>query len=65
MLSAEFSHGELIRLDYDGPELRTRPALVRMRNRTPSPAALKFMELVRAVESELTELERTDAVAAV
>ena len=65
MLAREFSHGELVRLDFDGPELRTRSALVRMRNRTPSPAALKFMELVRAVEAELIAAEKTDAVAAV
>jgi LysR family pca operon transcriptional activator len=65
MLSAEFSRGELVRLDFDGPELRTRSALVRMRNRTPSPAALKFMELVRMVESELIASEAADTVAAV
>ena len=53
----EFSRGELVRLDFDGPELRTRSALVRMRNRTPSPAALKFMELVRKVEAELLASE--------
>ena len=57
MLATEFSHGELVRLDFDGPELRTRSALVRMRNRTPSPAALKFMELVRKVEAELLASE--------
>jgi DNA-binding transcriptional LysR family regulator len=65
MLTTEFSHGELLRLDYDAPELRTRSALVRMRNRTPSPAALKFMELVRTVESELIASEEADTVAAV
>ena len=57
MLATEFSHGELVRLDFDGPELRTRSALVRMRSRTPSPAALKFMELVRKVEAELLASE--------
>jgi hypothetical protein len=25
MLASEFSHGELVRLDFDGPELRTHP----------------------------------------
>ena len=53
MLATDFARGELVRLDFDGPELRTQPALIRMRNRTPSPAALKFMELVREVEAEL------------
>jgi DNA-binding transcriptional LysR family regulator len=61
MLATEFSHGELVRLDFDGPELRTHPVLVRMRHRTPSPAALKFMELVRAVESELLDADQADA----
>jgi DNA-binding transcriptional LysR family regulator len=65
MLRAEFSRGELVRLDFDGPELRVRPVLVRMRGRTPSPAALKFMELVRAVETELIGSEKTGAVAEV
>lgn len=65
MLSTELSHGELLQLDYDSPELRTRSALVRMRNRTPSPAALKFMELVRAVEAELIASEETDTFAPV
>ena len=65
MLATEFSHGELVCLDFDGPELRTRSALVRIRNRTPSPAALKLMELVRVVESERIASEATDALATV
>jgi len=56
-LVGELSRGELVRLDYDAPELRTRPALVRLRHRTPSPVALKFMELIRTVESELLALD--------
>jgi DNA-binding transcriptional LysR family regulator len=64
MLAAQFARGELLRLDYDSPELRSRSALVRLRNRTPSPAALKFMALVRAVEAELIALEEADTVAA-
>jgi DNA-binding transcriptional LysR family regulator len=62
MLRTEFSRGELVRLDFDGPELRVRPALVRMRGRTPSPAALRFMQLLRAVEADFIASE--DAVAA-
>lgn len=65
MLTTELAHGELVRLDFDIPELRTRSALVRVRNRTPSPAALKFMELIRMVESELIASEPADTVAAV
>jgi DNA-binding transcriptional LysR family regulator len=64
MLATEFARGELVCLDYDSPELRTRSALVRMRDRTPSPVALKFMELVRAVESALVASEETETAGA-
>jgi DNA-binding transcriptional LysR family regulator len=61
MLAAEFARGDLVCLDYDSPELRTRPALVRMRDRTPSPVALKFMELIRKREAELLAQEESPA----
>jgi hypothetical protein len=64
MLAGELSRGELVCLDYDAPELRTRPALVRLRDRTPSPVALKFMEVIRTIESELLALEKLPAMAA-
>jgi DNA-binding transcriptional LysR family regulator len=64
MLAAELSRSELVRLDFDVPELRARSALVRLRNRTPLPAALKFMEIVRTVEAELIASEEADTVAA-
>jgi DNA-binding transcriptional LysR family regulator len=64
MVAAELARGELVCLDYDVPGLRTRAALVRMRDRTPSPVALKFMELVRTVESALLASEETDTLAA-
>ncbi len=57
MVAAELKRGELVCLDYDTPQMRTRTALVRLRDRTPSPVALKFMELVRTVESELLALD--------
>ena len=57
MLAAELARGELVCLDYDTPELRTRLALVRLRGRTPSPVALKFMEVIRMIESELLALD--------
>ena len=57
MLEEEASGAVLVTLDYDSPMLRTQPAIVRMRNRTLSPAALKFVELVRAIESELVAAE--------
>ena len=53
MLRAELSSGELVLLDYDTPQLRAQPALVRLRDRTPSPAALRFLQLLREVEAEL------------
>ncbi len=57
MLATELSCGLLVSLDYDSPDLRTHPAIVRLRHRTLSPAALKFVELVRSVESELVAAE--------
>jgi hypothetical protein len=36
-------------------------ALVRLRDRTPSPVALKFMELIRKCEAELLALDETPA----
>ena len=57
MVAAELARGELVCLDYDTPQMRTRSALVRLRDRTPSPVALKFMELVRGVESALIASE--------
>jgi DNA-binding transcriptional LysR family regulator len=65
MVSSELARGELVCLDYDAPELRTRSALVRMRARTPSPVALKFMELIRQVEVGLLDTEHADMVATV
>lgn len=59
MLSTELARGDLVCLDYDSPQLRTRAALVRLRDRTPSPVALKFMELIRKREAELLALETT------
>ena len=53
MLATELSCGHLVKLDYDSPVLRTQPAIVRLRGRTLSPAALRFVELVRSLESEL------------
>jgi DNA-binding transcriptional LysR family regulator len=60
MLATELSCGHLVKLDYDSPALRTQPAIVRLRHRTLSPAALRFVELVRAVESELVATEVAD-----
>ena len=64
MVAAELKRGELVCLDYDTPQMRTRSALVRLRDRTPSPVALKFMELVRKVEAGLLATEQANMVAA-
>jgi len=60
MLATELSCGHLVRLDYDSPALRTQPAIVRLRGRTLSPAALRFVELVRSLEAELVAIEVAD-----
>ena len=59
-LATELSCGHLVRLDYDSPQLRTQPAIVRLRHRTLSPAARRFVDLVRAVESELVDAEEAE-----
>jgi len=64
MVAAELARSELVCLDYDAPELRTRSALVRLRSRTPSPVALKFMEIVRKVEAELLAMEESPTAVA-
>jgi DNA-binding transcriptional LysR family regulator len=53
MLAAHLEVGQLVTLDFDIPVLRSRPALVRLRDRTPSPAAQRFIELVRELDAEL------------
>jgi len=63
MLATELARGELVCLDYDSPQLRSRAALVRMRDRTPSPVALKFMELIRKCEAELLAQEEAPVAA--
>ena len=63
MVATELALGELVFLDYDAPELRTRAALVRMRDRTRSPVALKFMELIRKCEAELLAQEEAPVAA--
>lgn len=45
--------GQLVVLDLDLPWLTTRYGIIRLANRTPSPAAEAFMEILRAVEAEI------------
>lgn len=44
---------QLVVLDLDLPWLTTRYGIIRLANRTPSPAAEAFMEILRAVEAEI------------
>jgi DNA-binding transcriptional LysR family regulator len=53
MIEAELRDGLLAALDVDAPWLLTRYGFVSLANRTASPAALAFMEEVRAIESEI------------
>ena len=64
MLAADLAVGQLATLDFDAPVLRFRPAVVRWRDRTLSPAAHRFLQLVRAMEAELPEDDLTAAQAA-
>lgn len=45
--------GQLVVLDLDLPWLTTKYGIIRLANRTPSPAAEAFMEILRAVEAEI------------
>jgi len=53
MLAADLAVGHLATLDFDVPELRYHPALVRLADRTLSPAADRFLQIVRTMEAEL------------
>ena len=57
MLSADVEAGRLVILDYRPPEMRTRYSIITLRGRTPSPAALAFIDRLRAVEAEVAESE--------
>jgi DNA-binding transcriptional LysR family regulator len=65
MLAADLAVGHLATLDFDAPTLRFHPAVVRLRDRTLSPAALRFLEIVRALEAELPGDEAVSSSAAV
>ena len=53
MLAADLAIGQLATLDFDAPVLRFRPAWVQLRDRTLSPAARRFIDIVRALEPKL------------
>ena len=53
MVSADLRDRRLVELDFREPWMATSYALFQRRDRTPSPAALAFVEEVRAVEAEI------------
>jgi DNA-binding transcriptional LysR family regulator len=57
MLAADLAAGSLVKLDYASPEMQTHYAITTLRGRTPSPAALAFIEILREVEAELAASE--------
>jgi DNA-binding transcriptional LysR family regulator len=52
MLADDIAMGRLVRLNTDAPALRTRYGILRLRDRTPSPAAQAFIELFLQIERE-------------
>lgn len=57
MLEDDIEAGRLVRLNVDLPAVRTQYALICRRDRSPSPAATAFMDLIRTVEAEVTAKE--------
>jgi len=49
--------GRLVRLDFHLPGLRTNYAMIHRQDRSLSPAAQAFIDLVRAVEAEVVATE--------
>ena len=57
MLAPELNSGRLVRLDFHMPGLRTNYAMIHRQDRSLSPAAQAFIDLVRAVEAEVVATE--------
>jgi len=53
MLAADLVAGHLSTVDFDVPALRFHPTVARLSDRTLSPAACRFLEIVRAIDIEL------------
>ncbi len=56
-LAEDLAAGRLVTLDFDGPVMRPSAAAFHLRDRTPSPAARAFMEILRTVEAEVMAAE--------
>lgn len=57
-VAADSGPDRLVALDIDLPWLHTDYGFIRLRERTPSPAELAFMDIVREVEAELADAAR-------
>jgi len=57
MLAPELNAGRLVRLNFQMPGLRTNYAIIHRQDRSLSPAAQAFIDLVRAVEAEVVATE--------
>ncbi len=57
MVRDEIAIGRLARLDVDALPLLVRPCRFYRRGRTPSPAALTFMQILREADAEMTAVE--------
>ena len=58
MVSDEISIGRLVRLDVAPLPIKVRPCQFYRRGRTPSPAALTFMEILRDADAEMATAEK-------
>ena len=45
--------GQLVALPLELPWIKTNYGIIRLANRTPSPAAITFLDVLREVESEI------------
>ncbi len=58
MVARELESGEMVILPVDFPELKTHYGIVRLKDRTPSPAAEVFMKLLQEVDGELFRVDQ-------
>lgn len=56
-LAADVEAGRLVTLDFHRADLHTRSAIITLKGRTLSPAAAKFIVLLREVEAEVVRAE--------
>ena len=58
IVAQELKRGELVILPVDFPELKTHYGIVRLKNRTPSPAAEVFMAILEEVDQAVAATDR-------